>query len=79
MVGYLDAASASLSVLPVLFLWVGVGGTVGWLIGRDKGRGTFGFWLGAIACVVGWIVVAVMEPSEEVRAQRQAAAALRDP
>jgi hypothetical protein len=49
-----------------------VGGAVGYAIGNNKGQGAVGFWLGLLLGFVGWIVVAVMEPSEEIRAERNA-------
>jgi hypothetical protein len=47
-----------------------IGGGVGSAIGSSKGRATEGFWLGLFLGVIGWILVAVMEPSEEVAVQR---------
>lgn len=43
---------------------------IGYWIGKGKGRGEAGGWLGFFFSVVGLIIVAVMEPSEEVRRQR---------
>jgi hypothetical protein len=31
-------------------------GFIGWIIGRDKGRGTAGFWLGFCLGLIGWII-----------------------
>lgn len=55
-----------------LIFWAGIGGLLGWAIGNGKGRGTEGFWLGFLLGFIGWIIVAVMEPSEEVLQQRTA-------
>jgi hypothetical protein len=60
-------------VLVAYFLfWIVVGGLIGSAIGRGKGRATEGFWLGALLGFIGWIIVAVMEPTDEVRVARQA-------
>lgn len=58
------------AVVLVFFFWVGVGGVVGYAIGEPKGRGREGAVLGMILGVIGWILVAVMEPTEEVRRAR---------
>ena len=58
-------------VLVYLLVLVVVGGGVGYLIGANKGLGSAGFWLGALLGLIGWIIVAVMEPSEEERIRRQ--------
>jgi hypothetical protein len=65
---------AALAGLLVFYLLIGVaiGGGIGYAIGNGKGRGAAGFWLGAILGVLGWIIVAVMEPTDQVRRQRQA-------
>lgn len=55
-----------------LVFWALLGGGVGAAIGTSKGRGVAGFWLGALLGFIGWIIVAVMEPTPEVRAQRNA-------
>lgn len=55
-----------------LLFWVFIGGLIGSAIGGSKGRGTAGFWLGALLGFIGWIIVAVMEPTDEVRRARQA-------
>jgi hypothetical protein len=52
-------------------LWAAVGGLVGALIGSSKGYGVAGFFLGFLLGFIGWIIVAVLEPTEEVRQQRQ--------
>ncbi len=63
-------------VAALLLVWlvfgIAVGGGVGYAIGQGKGRAAAGFWLGALLGVIGWIIVAVMEPSEDIRRQREA-------
>jgi hypothetical protein len=61
-------------VVVVLLLWCGVGGVIGYAIGNSKGRGALGFWLGFLLGVIGWIIVALSTPSEEVLARQTAAA-----
>jgi len=58
----------------VILLWVVVGGGVGMLIGAQIGRETEGFWFGLLLGFIGWIVVALMGPSDTERAARQAEA-----
>lgn len=79
MVAYLDAARGSLIVslvLAVVVVSCGIGGGVGFLIGKGKGRGAMGFWLGALLGFIGWIIVAVMEPTPEDVARRYQAGAV---
>ncbi len=64
MTGYLDAGRASMLILlPVLVvgLWIG-SGFIGRAIGKPKGLGTAGFWLGFGLGFIGWIIVATMQP-----------------
>ena len=63
-------SGAALAVFVVL--WFFLGGGVGYAIGNSKGQGTAGFLLGLLLGFIGWIIVAVMEPSDEVRAARNA-------
>jgi hypothetical protein len=49
-----------------------IGGGIGYLIGQSKGLATVGFCLGALLGFIGWIIVAVMEPSPEERLRRDA-------
>lgn len=51
-------------------IWIFVAGGIGALIGSAKGRGWAGFWLGVGLGFIGWIIVAVMEPSEAERLRR---------
>ena len=64
MIGYLDAGSASMLILlPVLVLGIWIGsGLIGRAIGKSKGLGTAGFWLGFGLGFIGWIIVATMQP-----------------
>jgi hypothetical protein len=54
----------------IFVAWFVFGGVIGFEIGYGKGLGTTGFWLGGLLGFIGWIVVAVMEPSAEVRTAR---------
>lgn len=49
----------------------GISGLVGWAIGKGKGRGKAGFWLGAALGLIGWIIVGTMDPTPEELARRQ--------
>lgn len=49
------------------FVWFGIGGGIGAAIGSSKGRGGTGFVLGVLLGFIGWIIVAVMEPTVENR------------
>jgi hypothetical protein len=51
------------SEIGVLLLWPIVGGIVGYLIGRPKGRRVEGTLLGALFSFVGWIIVALIPPA----------------
>jgi hypothetical protein len=53
-------------VILVLIAWWTLGGLVGYLIGKWKGRGTAGLWLGLLLGVIGWVIVAVLPDSERV-------------
>lgn len=55
-----------------LIFWCVIGAVVGLMIGSSKGRAGEGFVLGLLLGVIGWVIIAVMEPSTEVRAQRNA-------
>jgi hypothetical protein len=58
----------------VLLFWCGIGGLIGWAIGNGRDRAVEGFWLGFSLGFIGWIIVALMQPSDEVL-QRQVAEA----
>ncbi len=47
---------------------------IGWIIGHAKGRDWAGFWLGLGLGVIGWIIVAVLQPSHEALVRREIAA-----
>lgn len=47
-----------------------VTGIIGAFIGEGKGRGQLGFWLGFFFSLIGIIIVAVLEPTEEERKRR---------
>lgn len=57
-------------LLFVFIVWFVLGGVVGHIIGKSKGREVEGFWLGALLGWIGWIIVAVMQPSVEAQARR---------
>jgi len=57
-------------VFLILLFWAGVGGLVGYAIGKGKGRKTEGFWLGFVFGFIGWIVVAVMQATPQAEAER---------
>lgn len=60
-----------------LIVWVAIGGGIGYAIGNTKGRGNEGFWLGALLGWIGWIIVALLQPTvqAQVERDRQVAAA----
>lgn len=53
-----------------LLLWVALGGGIGYAIGNTKGRGAAGFWLGMLLGWIGWIIVALLQPTVQWEAQR---------
>ena len=63
---YVETSTGSVVLLYIL-IWFGVGGGIGAAIGSSKGRATLGFFLGLFLGFIGWIIVAVMEPSAEQR------------
>ena len=40
-----------------------LGGVIGYLLGRNKGLGTAGFWLGALLGCIGWLIVVLLKPA----------------
>lgn len=48
-----------------LLAWIpfaAIGAVVGFLIGRNKGRGVAGAWLGGLLGCLGWVIAAVLSP-----------------
>lgn len=54
-------------IVPLLAI---VSGYIGFAVGAGKDRNALAFLLGAVAGPLGWIAIAAMEPSEEVRARQ---------
>jgi hypothetical protein len=74
----LDMNSSAVAV--IVGFWIIINGGIGVLIGQGKGRSWLGFWLGFLIGPIGWIIVAVIEPSQserERRTQRAELVALR--
>ena len=69
------SARALFVILFILGFWIVVGGLIGRAIGASKGQAVAGFWLGALLGWVGWIIVAVIEPSDAERRRRHHAMA----
>ena len=46
-------------------------GFAGYLVGRDKGRATSGFWLGFFLSIIGVIIVAILQPTMTVQNRRR--------
>jgi len=57
-------------VIFLFLLWVAVGGGVGYWIGSGKGRGGLGFVLGLLFGVIGWLIVALLQPTVDVEERR---------
>jgi len=57
---------AAVWVLAIL-AQIGIGGLVGWAIAKNKGRGTAGFWLGALLTWIGWIIAAFLRRTPEAK------------
>ena len=49
----------------------GIGGFVGWLIGRTVGYGTACFWLGLLLGPFGWIIALMIAMTNKSVKQRQ--------
>lgn len=58
-----------------LTVWLVVNGGIGAAIGTPKGRRFDGFLLGGLLGFVGWIIIAVLQPTRDERARRQHEAA----
>lgn len=52
-------------------LGMAVGGGIGYLIGRGKGRGGLGLILGAFLGCIGWIIVACIGPAHSGMVRRR--------
>jgi hypothetical protein len=61
-------------VISVLIVWLLLG-SIGWLLGQQKGHGGAGLFLGVLLGPMGLLISAVMEPTAEIRPERDAAAA----
>jgi hypothetical protein len=61
---YADSTPIAGLLLIVGAIWVVVGALVGYLIGKSKGRGTAGLWLGLLLGPIGWLCAALMGDSE---------------
>lgn len=60
-------------LITYLVFWAAVGAGVGTLIGRSKGRGAAGFWLGLLLGWIGWIVIGLMSRTPEADARHNIA------
>jgi hypothetical protein len=56
----------------LLAIWQAFDCLVGFVIGSGKGKGRAGFWLGFFLGPIGWIVIAVMQPTEAAERERGA-------
>jgi len=64
------STDTAVTFVVVFALWVGVGASVGYLIGEARGHAGLGIVLGMVLGVVGWIVVGLLEPTQEVLDRR---------
>jgi hypothetical protein len=64
-------ASGGINWLPFLVLWL-LFGLLGWVIGSGKGKGGEGFALGFLLGPLGMLIAALMSPTPEVQARRNA-------
>lgn len=65
----LAAVYAEQNDTPAVFLFSVVGiftVATGWCLGSTKGRGAAGFWFSLFLGPIGWIIVAVLKPSQKV-------------
>jgi hypothetical protein len=60
-----DRSSTSAApIVIIVFVAIAIGfGSAGHYIGRDKGRGTAGFWFGFLLGPIGLIIAALLQPS----------------
>lgn len=58
--------------LILLIIVFSINGGIGYLIAKGKGRGVAGFWWGFFLGIIGWIIAATLEPSQEVKTQQMA-------
>jgi len=66
-----DSAQVLIILLVIVFVVLFKGG-IGYLIGRNKGKGGLGFVLGLFLGIIGWIIIAVIpgEPAPVNRVSR---------
>lgn len=68
------AAAGFLVVWGLLLVASGlITGFVGYLVGRDKGRATSGFWLGFFFSIIGIVIVAILQPTVGAHVRRRPA------
>lgn len=68
-----DGAGALIAIALLLPLAASLLVCFGWIgsrIGRPKGKEAFGFWMGFVFGVIGWIVTAVVQPTPEAKAEQ---------
>ena len=56
------ASKIKINPVPIVIAMV-VAGFIGFAIGKNKGHGLAGFFLGAFLGLIGWIIVGVMKPA----------------
>jgi hypothetical protein len=64
------STDTAVTIVMAFALWVGVGTSVGYLIGDARGHAGLGIVLGLVLGVIGWIVVGLLEPTQEVLDRR---------
>jgi len=58
------------SVVAILLVSALISGVIGLAIGVGKGRAAGGFWLGFFLGIIGWIIVALLQPTAKADAER---------
>jgi hypothetical protein len=58
-----------MGALLLFLIWTGLGGAMGYPIGRSKGRGALSFWFGLLLGVIGLVIVAIISPTPEFEAR----------